>query len=213
MRPLLIVGGAPRVAVDAVRYLSVQATGATAVQLADLVRADGLAAELLLGIDASPAAAAQRFTDRAQLEAGLRRWIDGHREGMVVMSAAVNDYQVAEVELRKDGDVRHFAAGAKVPSGGDELVIRLRPAGKVIDQLRAWGLRGPIVGFKYEGRATVLASAEALRRRVGAELVVANSLCGAVQALVDVQGTTRHPDRGALLADLGRRIVRLAGAE
>ncbi len=211
MRSILIVGGAPRVAVDAVRFLSVQATGATAVQLAERLRAVGGAVDLLLGLDASPGSAAERYTDRAQLESGLRGWVETHRDGVVVMSAAVNDYQVAGVELRKDGGTRRFAAGAKVPSGGEELVIRLRPASKLIDQLRGWGLRGPIVGFKYEARETVIPSAEALARRVGAALVVANSLCGQVQALVDERGAERFADRAQLIAALAGRVAALAG--
>src|SRR5690606_10971383 len=52
MRPVLIVGGAPRVAIDAVRHLTVAATGATAVQLADLLQGDGVRADLLLSVDA-----------------------------------------------------------------------------------------------------------------------------------------------------------------
>ena len=47
------------------------------------------------------------------------------------------------------------------------MVIRLRQASKLIDRLRSdYGLRGPIVGFKYEAAPTVIASAEALRKRV-----------------------------------------------
>ena len=210
MRHILLVGGAPRVMVDRVRFLSVAASGATAVALANAVRQAGCSAELLLSADALQDAGAERYSDRAGLEAGLRRWIAGHPEGVVVMSAAVNDYQLAEVDLHQGGRATRVDPGAKIPSGGDELVIHLRPASKIIDQLRGWGLAGPIVGFKFEDQETVIASAEALRRRVGAELVVANSLCGSLQALVDRHGHTRYVDRQALLAELARRLQLLA---
>lgn len=208
-RPLLLVGGAPRLVVDAVRFLSVRASGATAVALAGRLQAAGFAAELLLGVLAEPAVDALRYDSRGDLEQALRRWIAAHPDGVVVMSAAINDYQVLQVESRQGEAVRVFAPGDKAPSGADELVIRLRPASKVIDQLRPWGLHGPIVGFKFEAADTVVASAQALRQRTGAALVVANSLCGQVQALVTAT-TVNYSGRNALLDALGAELLALA---
>jgi hypothetical protein len=211
MRPILLVGGAPRVPVDAVRYLMVTASGVTALAIERRLRARSLGADLLLGADAAPGVPARRYPDRAHLELELRAWISAHREGVVVMSAAVNDYEVAGVESRRGGGApERLAPGAKLASGAEEVLIRLRPAGKVIDQLRGWGLAGPIVGFKYEGRDTVLASAEALRRRVGAAAVVANSICGTVQALVQEGAPASFRDREALLDALADELARLA---
>jgi phosphopantothenoylcysteine synthetase/decarboxylase len=210
MRPILLVGGAPRVTVDAVRFLSVAASGATATQLRESLHHQGLTTDLLLGIDASPAAAAERYADRDGLEAALKRWIAVNPTGVVVMSAAVNDYRVAQVVVEQEDGPRGLAPGAKLPSRAGAVTIRLEPASKVIDQLRGWGLAGPIVGFKYEARETVLASAAALQARVGAALVVANSLCGQLQALVDERGPERFPDRPALVEALGARLGRLA---
>ncbi len=212
MRLVLLVGGAPRVAIDAVRFLSVAASGATALRLAGDLRAAGLQADLLLSSDAREDPSAARFSDRAGLEAALRSWIAEHPDGVVVLSAAVNDYQLHRLELAQGGELSVIAPGAKAPSGGEELVIRLRPAGKVIDQLRGWGLRGPLVGFKYEGRESVLGAAQALLRRVAAELVVANSLCGAVQALVDAHGVHPQATREDLLRALALRLAALAGS-
>jgi phosphopantothenate-cysteine ligase/phosphopantothenoylcysteine decarboxylase/phosphopantothenate--cysteine ligase len=206
-RPCLLVGGAPRLPVDAVRHLTVRATGATAVALAIRLRQLGIDAGLLLSADAAAAPQALRYADRDGLEEHLGRWIARHPDGCVVMSAAVNDYRVAAVERIEDGEVRRIHPGEKIASGADEVVIRLRPADKLIDRLRReFGLRGPIVGFKLEDSRTVLASAEALRRRTGAALVVANSICGGVQALVDADGTVALPDREALLTELAERI-------
>ena len=82
---------------------------------------------------------------------------------------------------------------------------------RVTSNSSRFGLRGPIVGFKFESRETVEASAKALRERVGAALVVANSLCGEVQALVDADGIERLPDRDRLLVRLAERVAALAG--
>lgn len=210
MRPILLVGGSPRVTVDAVRYLMVAASGATAVQLKECLNHQGLAVDLLLGIDASPTVAAERYVDRDGMETALKRWISVNPTGVVVMSAAVNDYHVTRVVVEEQGGPRSLPPGAKLPSRAGAVTIRLEPAGKVIDQLRAWGLAGPIVGFKYESKDTVLASAAALRSRVGAALVVANSLCGQLQALVDERGHERFPDRSALIEAVGARLGQLA---
>lgn len=210
MRPILLVGGAPRVRIDAIRHFTAAASGATAVALSARLRVQGRESQLLLSLDASPGTQAQRYADRDALEEGLAAWIGRHSDGCVVMSAAVNDYRVATVEHWERGEVRALRPGEKLPSGADEVVIRLRQASKLIDRLRPeFGLRGPIVGFKYEAVATVLDSAEALRRRVGASVVVANSLCGTMQALVDATGSETHADREALLDALARRIAAL----
>ena len=206
-RPILIVGGAPRLRVDAVRFLSVAASGTTAVHLAEGLRARELDVELLLGTLARPEVEARRYDDRTELEDQLKIWLGIHPEGVVVMSAAINDYAVTTVERRVGHDIQRFAPGQKVPSGGDELLIRLTPASKVIDQLVAWGHRGPLIGFKYEDRATVLASAEALRKRTGAALVVANSLCQTVQALVSEAGVRTFTTRGDLMKTLTEAIA------
>ncbi len=208
-RRALVVGGAPRLAVDAVRFLSVRASGATACALASRLRPAGIGVDLLLGTLAEPTADALRYDSREDLEAALRAWLALHPGGVLVMSAAINDYTVDQVEAERDGATTAYTPGAKVPSGADALVIRLRPASKVIDQLRGWGHTGPLVGFKYEAAATVIASAQALRTRTGAALVVANSLDGAVQALVG-ERIEIQADRQALLQVLVGRIIALA---
>ena len=207
-RSILLVGGAPRVPVDAIRHLTVAATGATALALAAQLRDQGRDAHLLLSLDASPGAAAARYVDREALEEAMATWISGHPDGCVVMSAAVNDYRVTRVERWETGEARALRPGEKLPSGADEVVIRLRQDSKLIDRLRpAFGLRGPIIGFKYEDASTVLTSAGELLARVGASCIAANSLCGSVLAIIDGGGIERFAGREALIAALARRIA------
>lgn len=213
MRSVLLVGGAPRIAVDAVRYLSVRATGTTANALYQRLRNEGIACELLLSVGAMPQVQARRYEERSDLEAELQNWVQRHPDGIVVMSAAINDYKVSSVELATGDDVRRYSPGTKVPSGGDELMIRLVPTTKIIDQLRGWGLNGPLVGFKYEARDTVESSARALAIRTTAQVVVANSLCGSFQALVNAQKTEVCHDRQALIERLGQRLMELAKSD
>lgn len=209
-RPVLITGGAPRVPVDAVRYLSVNATGTTAVELQQRLRRAGIVCDLLLSLHAAPHVEALRYDHREDLERGLQEWLAAHPEGVVVMTAAINDYQVGSIESLHGATTTRHDPGAKIPSGADELVIRLVPATKVVDRLRAWGLRGPLVAFKYEASDTVVASAQSLRARSGASLVVANSLDGSVQVLVDAIRVQPLPDRTSLVEALAERLVALA---
>lgn len=212
-RPVLVVGGAPRLAIDAIRFLSVKATGETANQVACGLAAAGVPATLLLGMLATlhhHGLAVARFDSRADLERELQRWIQVNPEGVVVMSAAVNDYEVHRVESSRGAEVVQHKPGTKIPSGAEELVIRLRRSGKVVDRLRDWGLRGPIVAFKYEAAETVVSSAQALQRRLDAALVVANSICGRLQALVDATRVETAPSREALVERLVARLAALA---
>ncbi len=208
-RPILLVGGAPRVPVDAIRHLTVAATGKTALALAQRLQDMGRPVQVLLSLDASPEATAIRYGTRDTLENAMSAWITQHPDGCVVMSAAINDYRVTQVERWELGEVRALRVGEKLPSGADEVVIRLRQDSKLIDRLRpSFGLRGPIIGFKYEDAATVQASAAELRARVGATCIAANSLCGTVLALVEAGGVKPFATREALLAALAVRIDR-----
>jgi phosphopantothenoylcysteine synthetase/decarboxylase len=216
MRPCLIVGGAPRVVIDAVRYLTVSASGATAVALQTRLRvaaaennkADNKnTVQLLLSSDAQPSVPALRYSNRTELEQQLQQWLTAHPNSLVIMSAAINDYDVANVSYEKNGQIIEVDPGKKLPSQADKVTVHLRPASKVIDQLKTWGHRGPLIGFKFEDRATVLASAAALRERVQANAVVANSLCGSVQAIVSAAGVKRCESREQLLDELTRFMV------
>lgn len=210
-RPVLLVGGAPRVAVDAIRHLTVAASGGTAVTVHGLLGSRGISADLLLSVDAVVAPEAQRYASRADLDKAVQAWLVHHPDGVVVLSAAINDYQFAGAELRRGERWEAVPAGAKLPSGAEELRLRLVPAPKLVAALPGWGHRGPLVLFKYEAAATVLASASALRRQHRAALIVANSLCGEVQALIDADEAVRSfSDRAALLRALAGSLVDLA---
>lgn len=195
---------------DAIRYLTVHATGATAVELQQRLTVAGMSCDLLLGVHAAPHVEALRYDSRDDLERGLQSWLAANPEGVVVMAAAINDYQVEALESVHGTTITYHDPGAKIPSGADELVIRLRPATKLIDRLRSWGLRGPLVAFKYEAADTVVASAQSLRARSGASLVVANSLDGMVQVLVDAIRVQPMADRAELISTLTERLIALA---
>jgi phosphopantothenate-cysteine ligase/phosphopantothenoylcysteine decarboxylase/phosphopantothenate--cysteine ligase len=99
----------------------------------------------------------------------------------VVHAAAVGDYHVAGVLARRDGGFVDAAAG-KVKGDHPELWLRLVPAPKLVDKVRAeWGFRGVLVKFKLEVGLTddeLLAVAERSRAASAADLMAANTLEG-----------------------------------
>ena len=211
-KPVLLVGGAPKIHVDAVRFVTVDATGQTAVQLQHLLKSqfelDSI--DLLLSHHAAMACAVPSlcYQDRSELEAQLQLYLSKCPDATVFMSAAVNDYQFAATSVRRGNDIeRYEQADHKISSGADELCIYLKPATKLIDQLKDYGHRGALFACKYEEAETVVESAQHLCERVQAVCVLANSLCGSIQALVDRDDSKLYTDRSAVLIALAERIA------
>ena len=216
MVAMLLIGGAPRLQVDAVRYLSVRASGGTVLRLVPrLVHGGCAAAQITTLLPAHLQTSehglttdTQWYETRAELDAAVKTWVQAHPQGLVLSSAAVNDYEVREVHSQQGDTCASWEPGEKVPSGADELRVVLRPAPKLIDTMRGdWGHEGPLVAFKFEDSDTVIASAQRLLERVDARVVVANSLCGRLQALVFADRVQPYPDRAQLEAALADTIV------
>ena len=169
MRPVLVTAGATRNPVDAIRYLSAHATGRTGVTVASALAEDGGPVRLLGSAEAclrgASLPAVEEYTSTRDLMARMRRWLQSHPQGVVVHSAAVGDYEAA-------------AEGAKLPSGQDELVLRLTPTPKILDHLKQWAPDCRVVSFKAASPETtpeaLVALAQGQRARSGSDLVFAN---------------------------------------
>ena len=211
-RPVLIVGGAPKIKIDAVRYLSVHATGRTAVYLHDQLLEKQYASTVLIADNVPCADSGQpiiRYSDRQSLDRHIHAYLKQEPTAVVVMTAAVNDYDLDFVRASFDGTAKNYGPSEKVPSGANDISIHLKPATKLIDRLVTLGHTGPLVACKYEGAESVLESASKLQKRVGADLVLANSLCGEIQALVGAQETQTFASRNDVLVALLERIEQL----
>ncbi len=210
MRPVLFVGGAPQLQVDAVRYMSVHASGDTAVQLSKFLHVDH-ACTLLLSSLVHLDIEALRYTTRQELEQHIQAFIKNHPDCIIVMSAAVNDYEVSKVSsVGPDDSEKTFKPGEKVPSGAKQISITLEPTSKLVDNLASYGHRGPLIAFKYEDKSTVISSAQNLLKRTGARAVLANSLCASVQAVVLSDHIEKCDDRETALAYLAELIKKWA---
>lgn len=197
-----MTAGATRNPVDAIRYLSANATGSTALALARLlreahpVRILGSAEACLRGGGEFPT---EEFGGTRDLMARMERWLRAHPDGVLIHSAAVGDYEVPD------------PTAGKIPSGQPEMVIRLVPAPKIVDHVRAWAPGCFLVSFKA-GRPGLTpeeleAIARAQLRRTGSDLVWANAL-GALSTvlLVGEAETVRFADRDAAARALAARV-------
>ena len=204
MRPLLVTAGATRNPIDAIRYLSAHASGRTGVGLA--VALSPLTSPLLLGsaeacLRAPQGLPTEEYTSTRDLEARMRHWVLENPDGIVVHSAAVGDYEAEAIE-------------GKIPSGQGELTLRLRPAPKILDQIRGWSPGIFLVSFKAAPPGTSLEElariAGAQRVRTGSDLVFANAI-GRLSAgllLVEETGAQAFESREAAVAALRGRLER-----
>ena len=206
MRPLLVTAGATRNPIDAIRYLSAASSGRTGVELAC---AQGAGSTTLLGspealwrIAGEPSARgidSEPYGSTRDLMARMQAWCSKNPTGVVVHAAAVGDYEAP-------------AEDGKIPSGLDELVLRLRPAPKILDAVRGWSAGLSIISFKAAPpgtspeRLSVIAHAQ--RTRTDSEIVFANAIGNLSRdvLLATGSGTTHHAAREDGLRELLSRV-------
>jgi phosphopantothenate-cysteine ligase/phosphopantothenoylcysteine decarboxylase/phosphopantothenate--cysteine ligase len=145
---------------------------------------------------AEPLFSVKPYRTYDDLEAIMAAEIGSGRYDAVIHAAAVNDYHVAGVYgltpgvTFDDTDVslttsrptfRDITAG-KVKGNHDEIWVRMVPAAKLVDRIRAaWGFRGVLVKFKLEvgvGDTELIAIGEQSRRASRADWLVANTFEG-----------------------------------
>jgi len=188
---LLVTAGGTREPIDSVRVIANASTGSLGARIVDEAVAAGH--DVLL-LHATQAALPSRPCRRAAFEthADLGRLLEQHAPlaDAIVQAAAVADYVPVP-------------AVGKLPSDLPELVLRLVPAPKLIDGLRALSPKAWLVGFKLTSGASQdeqVAAAQALLLRARLDLVVVNDTA-----------RTGELDHEALLVDSGGVIARCRG--
>lgn len=203
--PALITAGATRNPVDAIRYLSANATGTTGIHLAQAlaarfaVRLLGSAEACLRARLAEPALPTREYTSTRDLMAKMEEELRARPGGVLIHSAAVGDYEAEPTTT-------------KLPSGQPELVLRLKPGPKIVDHVRTWDPAVFLISFKAGNPEWDEAKLEAVARaqlvRTGSDLVFANRL-GALDTsclIVSKGATERFGARDAALESLVARI-------
>ncbi len=217
-RTVVVIGGAARESIDAVRSVTNESSGASAVALATQAHFRGANVELWAGalaVPVPPFVALERWRGVADLLALARRRRSSLAAAAAVfVPAALSDYTID----RRDG---------KIPSREHpNLTLTLRAAPKVLPELRRLA-RPParLVAFKLDaGRSAVELEAEgrALAAEVSADWVVANDVATMGSAETNALVLSPRGDRrwirgpkaefaGKLLDDIGRDLATIVG--
>jgi phosphopantothenoylcysteine synthetase/decarboxylase len=198
-RKILVTAGPTWVSIDSVRVITNIFKGTLGLIIAEEAAKRGAKVTLLLGpASISPSQEYSKFRiirfkffdDLYEL---MRKEITSRKYDVVVHSAAVSDYVPTKIF---DG---------KIKSGKRDLVIRLIPTAKIVDQIKKWDPKVFLVKFKVEGNVSkedLIQIAYNSMRSSNANLIVANDI-------KDI-GEKTHK---ALIIDLDKRIVATASKE
>jgi phosphopantothenoylcysteine decarboxylase/phosphopantothenate--cysteine ligase len=213
MRVLVTAGGTSE-PVDGVRRLTNTSTGRTGGIIAREFIEAGAEVLLLHAAGSSPPGVTvetETFVSFEDLEKALERHLSGTQWDAVIHLAAVSDYSVGSVEV--DGEP---ANGTGKISSGREVVIRLRPNPKLIDELTRWS-RNPdlrVVGFKLTNDQDPSRRSDqvnALLDRGAADFVVHNDLSeiNGARHLATIHGRRGVVSRTETKEQLARELWRL----
>lgn len=207
LRPVLVTCGATRNPLDAIRTISASSSGRTGVAAARGLAARGHAVHLLgspeaaLRVGEGEGISTEVYTSTRDLMARMEAWVRANPGGAVIHSAAVGDYEADPAERAR-----------KIPSGQDELVLRLRRAPKIADRIVGWDPSCLLVTFKAAGPETTAGElvkiARAQLTRTGSALVFANVIgaLGSSVILVGPEKEAAYPERAAAIDALVARV-------
>lgn len=173
-KKILITAGSTWVAIDQVRVITNIFGGRTGCMIAEKAKQMGSDVKLLLG----PSRLSARNTPVSKIKlvnyryfhellSLTRREISKGHYDVIIHSAAISDY--APVKANNN----------KIPSGKNELIIKLKPTIKIIQQIKKWDPKIYLVQFKLEVNKTysqlINAAYKSLLKNKS-DLVVANDL-------------------------------------
>lgn len=164
---VLITGGPTAAPLDAFRVITNRSTGRLASMLAAAARDQGdkvlLLRSELCTHPAPDGIACDAFCTHESLREAFVRAVAFNPEA-IWHAAAVGDFYAAEAR----DELGRVISGGKLPSGCEAITLILRPAPKILGELRTIFPRAVICGWKYEvdgDRArAVLAAREQLRK-------------------------------------------------
>lgn len=145
---VVVTCGPGVVQIDEVRRLTNFSSGELGVRLANAFSGAGHRVICFRSAAATTEARMDATVDRRHFltSEDLSAGLDSVEADVILQVAALADFEVAEVRNEKGGVVR----GRKFSSRDGELNLRLRPARKLIHELRDRFPEAVIVGWKYE---------------------------------------------------------------
>ncbi len=200
MRPVLITAGATRNPVDAMRFISANSSGRSSAAIAEELPGSTFMGSPEAVLRAPPSATCETFSTTTDLMERMNTWVSANPGGVIVHAAAVGDYRVAE------------PSAGKLPSGQEELVLRLVRTPKIADHIRGWDPSCRLVTFKAAppetGSEELLRICRAQLARTRSVLVVGNVIgrLSSTTTLVDADDSEHFDDRRAAFRALGARL-------
>lgn len=186
---ILITAGGTREPIDSVRYIGNISTGATAAAIADELISYGFEVSLLKSEAAVEPVNKQScemkvFSTFADFRKKLINLISKNEYAAVIHAAAVSDYSVAEV-IASGNKTKKINLKQKLGkvSSGQELVLKLKPNPKLIDEIKKVSKNRKIklIGFKLtatKDEKTVKSAVKAVFEKSKADVVVHNDVSG-----------------------------------
>jgi phosphopantothenate-cysteine ligase/phosphopantothenoylcysteine decarboxylase/phosphopantothenate--cysteine ligase len=177
---VLITGGSTRVMIDKVRCITNIFNGRTASEIARCAVRKGWDVTLMTSRNRSGRGGEGLYVPYRtydELYGLMKHWIMNNEYDVIIHSAAVSDYEV-DYPCTYDGSFEDVSGG-KVPSGIENMYLKLKPTEKIVDKIREWGFKGKLVKFKLQVDMTddkLLNIAKKSRATSDADFIVANCL-------------------------------------
>ncbi len=202
-KEVLITGGSTWAAIDSVRVIGNNATGETAILLAEQLSRLGAKPTLLLG----PGQANNKLSNNIKLKRYvffdelknlLAAELRTKKYDLMIHSAAVSDYLPKTKFKGKIGSCKKF------------LNLKLTPAPKLINLIKEIDPAITLVGFKYEPnspKSRLLGLANKLLKNSGADLVVANTSTQKGRYLAYILDRKKISTRAEGKKDLIRKLL------
>jgi phosphopantothenate---cysteine ligase (CTP) len=210
----IVTAGPTYEELDEVRRLTNFSTGTLGAELAKFLVEQGHEVEWLRGHYATcrlepGARAAQVFTTSADLRDRLRQLARNGAEA-VFHAAAVGDFAFGKIWSRREDGVLRELRAAKISTREGVLLAELRPAAKIISELRTWFPEAYLTGWKYEldgGRVRAVARGRGQLEENQTDACVVNGRAyGKGFGLITRRGRRQHlRDKPALFAALLER--------
>ena len=177
MRAILITGGATQNPIDSMRYITAYATGNTAIAIALQLQIFEPQLTLLCSPLGEYNAKSQGYTQKINtfsstrnLQKKMHDWLQKNPNGIVIHSAAVGDYEIAN-----ENNIH-----TKISSNQSELILKLQPAPKILSGLKLLAPQSKIISFKaaspdisYEQMIEI---AKQQRQKSNSDIVFANQI-------------------------------------
>jgi len=215
---VLITAGSTMTPIDRVRGINNIFRGKTGLQIARYFHSRGADVTLLLASDLYkslrqlPNFPCKTFRTFDQLERLMAHEIKSRGYDTVIHSAAVNDYELAQVSVLHGKRFIPVKNNGKISSKHKRIRLELVQTIKIIDQIRRpWGFPGKLVKFKLEvgisDRELVEIARESMNHS-GADMIVANCLEWYKERayIIEGNGFCMGISRNALAPELYRRL-------